>query len=362
MSLSIFGKKSFVGIDIGHKTIQIVQLDKASSGFRISKSVTVPTPSESVKDGVITDPDVVGLAIKGALREHKISATSAIAAVSGGAVTVRVVDDMPKMSEDMLRKSIKYEAGRYVPQSVEDSFIEYEVLDDTMESQMKVMIVAAPREIVASRLRALERAGLDVEAIDVEAFAMYRTLVETNDSTILNEMTIALVDIGASLTTVSVISQGTFAITRTIPQGSQLWTDSLQDYFKLEPDDAEAGKAQLDLTPLTSDSVIDNPPLRTIQSPVDDLIREVRRSLNYYQSQSRDGVAPPPVTHVVISGGGSKLAGLASYFAHKLGTETVALGVNDNPKFLPHAEMDHLHGLEYSVAVGLAMRPYMKVA
>lgn len=362
MSLSVLGKKSFVGVDIGHKTIQIVQLEKSSGGFKVSKSVAIPTPSDSVKDGIITDPDVVGLAIKGALRENKISASAAVAAVSGGAVTVRVVEDMPKMSDEMLRKSIKFEAGRYVPQSIEDSFIEYAVLDDSHEAFMRVMIVAAPREIVSSRLRALERAGLEVDTIDVEAFAMYRTLVESHEGSILNDMTIALVDIGAQLTTVSVVNRGEFVMTRTIPQGSQLWTATLQEYFDLSAEDAEVGKSQLDMTPLTGDAVIDNPPLRTIQSPVDDLIREIRRSLNYYQSQLRDGVPPDPVTNVVISGGGSKLAGLASYFAHKLGTETVALGVADNPKFVMSSEFEQNRGLEYSVAVGLAMRPFIKAA
>lgn len=361
MSLSFLKKKNTVGIDIGHQTIQLVQIEKSGGGYKVTKAFTIPTPSDSVAEGVVTDPDAVGLTIKGAMREAKIGANSAVTAVSGGSVMVRVVDDMPKMTPDMLRKSIKYEAGRYVPQSVEDAFIEFEVLDDSKESTMDVMIVAVPKEVVNSRLAALSKAGLDVDVVDVESFAMYRALVESNESSILNQMTIAMVDIGAHMTTVSVVTDGMFSMTRTIPQGSAMWTDALKDHFGLEFKDAEVGKSQLDLTILTSDQVVDNAPLRVIQPHVDDLIREVRRSLNYYQSQQKENGSTSPVTHLVISGGGSKLKGLAAYFSHKLGLEVSALGVFDNPKFVSTDPSDD-SGLDYSVAAGLAMRSFLKSA
>ena len=70
-----------------------------------------------------------------------------------------------------LRKSIKFEAGRYVPNSPEDSYIEFEILGQADEDNMSVLIVASPREIVESRVRACELAGIEVEIVDVEAFA-----------------------------------------------------------------------------------------------------------------------------------------------------------------------------------------------
>ena len=358
----MFNKKSFVGIDIGHKTIQLVQLDKSGGGWKINRSVTVKTPTESVVESVVVDIDAVGLTIKGALREAKINASSAITAVSGGAVIIRLIKDLPKMTEDMLRKSIKYEAGRYVPSSVEDSYIEFEILNESPEGMMDVLIVAAPREIVESRIKAIEKAGLEVDVVDVEPFASYRSLVESNDGSIMGQMTMAMVDIGAQLTTVSVVSQGKFAMTRTIPQGGQAWTDTLMSHFKLEDPDAEAGKAQLDLTPLTTDAVLDNQPLRVLQPEVDDLIREIRRSLNYYQSQQTEAGATNPVTHLVLSGGAAKLKGLAPYFSHKLGIEVEAMGVYDNTKILCDGEANADSGMELTVAAGLAMRSVGKAA
>lgn len=360
MSLNPFKKKSYVGIDIGHKTIKLVQAEKASVGWKITRTAVVPTPKDTVAESIINDPEMVGLTIKQALREHRFSAGAAVTSVSGGSVIVRLVRDMPKMNEATLRKSIKFEAGRYVPSSVEDSFIEFEILGESEEGQMNVLIAAAPREMVQSRVDAIAHAGLETDVVDVEAFAAYRALVETDEQSVLSDMTLALIDVGSSTTTVSVINRGTFVMTRTIMQAGQTWTDALQNYFKLSDEDAEAGKAQLDLSPLVGTTMLENQPLRVLQPHVDDLIREIRRSLNYYQSQQTDGQTVAPVSHLLVSGGGAKLHGLGDYLAHKLGLEVVCAGVFSNPHFIYAGQGDPGVGMELSVASGLALRPLMK--
>lgn len=360
MQLNPFKKPSFVGVDIGHKTITLVQIDKVgNSGWKITRAGSVPTPTDSIKDGVVAEPDVVGIAIKQGLKDLRISASAAIVGVSGGSVIVRTVR-VPQMNELMLRKSIKYEAGRYVPSSIEDSFIEFEIMGEAPDNQMDVLIVAAPREIVLSRVQALERAGLEVDVVDVEAFAMYRSLVESDETSILHQMTMAMVDIGSTTTTVSVVSKGTFAMTRTIPQAGQTWTDALKAYFKLTDEQAETGKAQLNLAPLTTDQVLDNQPLRVLQPHVDDLIREIRRSLNYFQAQQTESGQQNPVTHLVVSGGGAKLAGLGEYLSHKLGIQVFCIGVLDNPKFTYLGTEEVGNGIDLAVASGLAMRAFAK--
>jgi type IV pilus assembly protein PilM len=361
MLLNPLRKKSYVGIDIGHKTINLVQIERGGQGWRIVRSATLLTPEDSVKDGVVTDTDAVGLTIKAALRDARISANAAICAVSGGAVIVRTVR-VPKMNDLMLRKSIKYEAGRYVPSSPEDSYIEFDILGDAGENQMDVLMVAAPREMVNSRVEAIRKSGMEVDVVDVEAFAMYRALVEAADGAVLQQMTVALVDVGGATTTVSVVSRGVFVMTRTIPQAGHTMTEALKSFFKISDQDAENGKAQMDLRPLIGTEVLENQPLRVIQPHVDDLIREIRRSLNYYQSQQTEAGAPNPVTHLVLSGGGAKLRGLGEYMAHKLGVEVATVGVLDNPKFQYFGNEEIGNGMDISVASGLAMRCHLKSA
>lgn len=359
--MPLFRTKAFVGLDMGHRVIKAVQLEKSpSGGWRVTKMASTATPTSAIRDGVVAEVDVVGQAIKDLLRNARFNANAAMVAVAGGAVTVRNIR-LPKMPEATLRKSIKLEAGRYVPSSIEDSYIEFEIIGPAPDGQMEVLIVAAPKEIVESRLRACAQAGLDVEVVDVEAFATYRALVEADESPFNFDNTIALVDVGSASTNVSVVNKGNFAMTRSIPQAGQTFTEALQNFFKLSPEDAETGKSQLDLRSLLGEAApTENPPLRVLQPHVDELVREIRRSLNYYQSQQTEQGQPKPVARVLLSGGGAAMKGLPDYLANRLGIEVKEVGIFDNPRFTSGGVEDPGKGLEFAVATGLAMRAFAK--
>lgn len=362
MSLSLFRNKSYVGLDLGASSIKAVHMERTQAGWRIDKAVRYPTPKGAIQDGIVIDLEAVSTAIHDMLREHRINATCAVIGASGGSVIVRNVK-IPNMPEAVLRKSIKFEASRYVPSSIEDSFIEFEILGQADEDQMNVLIVAAPRDIVESRVKACEAAGLEVEVVDVEAFASYRALIESDPSHDHSKSTIAIIDIGSQTTNVSVVNNGVFSMTRSIPQAGSTLTEALKGYFKLSDEDAESGKSQLDLNQLMSEEKpAENPPLRVIQPFLDDQIREIRRSLNYYQSQQTEAGQAGPVTKLLLSGGGAALSGIGGYIEQKLGIETVCLGVFDNPRFVYAGPDDVGNGLDLAVASGLAMRPFAKAA
>jgi type IV pilus assembly protein PilM len=351
--------KSALGLDLGHHRIKAIELDGTPSGWKVLRAASIPTPADAVKEGVIIDVPAVTAAIKQLLKEGKFSQSKALIAAAGGSVFVRSVP-FPKMNEATLRKTIRFEASRYVPGSVEESYIDFSIVDQKGE-QMNVLVVAAPRDIVATRIAAVEAAGLEVEAVDVEAFAMYRALLETTDQALTHPST-AIVDIGAASTSVSVVHESSFSMNRSIPYGGNTLTEALKNYFKLSSQDAEEGKAQLNLAELIdADGPRENPPLRVIQPHLDDLVREVRRSLNYFQSQSGDGQNGRKVEAIIVSGGGAKLEGTDVYLAHKLGLPVSRLGLYDHPAVLSNESGDE-KGLDYVVAGGLAMRSGLKAA
>ncbi|MBS1720706.1 MAG: type IV pilus assembly protein PilM [Armatimonadetes bacterium] len=359
--MGLFPKRTYVGIDIGHHTIKALQLEKSGDVFKVVNYACTPTPAESVRDGVISAPDLIGDAIKDLLKQGHFHASSAHIAVTGASVFVRPVK-LPKMPEIALRRSIKYEASRYVPGTPEESYIDFEILGETEDGQMEVLIVAAPREIVESRLAAFAVADLEVESVEVEAFATYRALIESDTNRPWNLSTFALVDVGSITTNLSIIAKGQFAMTRAIPHGGQMWTDALKSYFKLNEDDAEAGKAQLDLAELLDEArPRENPPLRVLQPHLDELVREIRRSLNYYQSQLAEGQTGSPVESIILTGGATKLKGFERYVEHKLGIKCEKIGLFSSTRFL-HSGDPEADGLELSVASGLAMRAFSKAA
>lgn len=353
-------KKSWAGVDIGHHSIKVVTAEATLSGIKITKSGMVATPEEAIRDGVVVETKLVGAAIKAAMKEAHISCHDVVVAAAGGAVFVRPVP-FPKLSAQMLRQSVIYEAGRYVPGSIEDSYVEAEIIGDIDETQMNVLLVAAPKDTVNSRIEACKVAGLNVEVVEIESFASYRVIVENNPAEDYSHKVVAILDIGSASTSVTVIQNGIFAMQRSMPAGGNALTDALKTTFRLETPDAEAGKCVLDLAELLQPGPAENPPLKIIQPHVDDMIREVRRSLNYYQSQHQSEAQAKQIDAIFITGGGAKLKGLAAYMSQKLGLRVEAIGAFSNPNFI-HASGAEDAGLDLTVATGLAMRSFAKAA
>jgi type IV pilus assembly protein PilM len=355
-------KRSSVGVDIGHANIRIVQAEKTTTGFKITKFAHAETPKDAIRDGQITQPELIGHAIKHAMKEAHIHANSAVVAAAGGAVFIRTVQ-FPKMTAQMLRESVKFEAGRYVPGSVEDSYVEAEILGLHGESQMDVLLVAAPKDSVGARMSACAIAGMEVEVVETETFAAYRAVLEHDPSREVDQKTYMLVNIGAANTFVSVIEKGVYIMHRSMPNAGNMLTDALRQAFKLEQVDAEAGKSVLDLHELLTSGSTENPPLKVIATMVDDIIRELRRSLNFLQTQGqqREGAKETQIDAVILCGGGAKLKGMAAYMETKLGIPVQALGIFDNP-FITHSIPVNGNGIDLAVAAGLAMRSHLKAA
>ncbi len=354
--------RASVGVDIGHSTIKVVQVDKSGAGWKIVKVGTAPTPPEVMRDGNVTNPEELGAAIKQAMKEGHIHSGHAVIAAAGGATFVRTVP-FPKMSPNLLRDSVKFEAGRYVPGSVEESYVEAEIVGPLSDTQMNVLLASAPKDLVAGRIAACREAGLHVDIVDLETFAAFRTLVETDPSRSAGEESYMFLNIGGSSTSVTVIDKGVFVMNRTMPSGGNTLTEALKQAFKLETVDAEAGKTVLDLRELLAGTVVENPPLKVMASQVDDLVREIRRSMNYLQTQNQQAEGTPPVEikEIILTGGGAKLRGLDAYLSAKLGLPVHALGVFDNKNIINAGGAED-SGLDLTIAAGLAIRGQLKAA
>jgi type IV pilus assembly protein PilM len=328
--MALFGKFSgasnTVGIDIGSHSIKVAQVAASRNGYTLMRAGSTLTPPESVKQGAIEDRFAVAEAIRTLLQDLGISNTLAVAAISGPTVMVRQVQ-LPAMPEHQLRKSIYWEARNYISLPVEDSLIEFQILDTHTTDgipQMDVMLVAAPRDIVDTRVAALEQAGVDPIAVELEPFALIRGLVDLPSG---NTGSVALVDIGATYTHISIISNGNFALTRSVTTAGNSFTEAISRTLSIDFDQAERVKEEE--TQVVTDELIRAglSPLgqeasRAIESTLEELIKEIRRSFAFHDYQqipgSADRSANSGISRVILSGGSAKLAGLDRFLQDQL--------------------------------------------
>jgi len=385
----VFLKQGIVGLDLGSYAIKAVQIEPTRTGWRLLQIAQCPTPADAIRDGVIVQPQEVASAIKQLLRDNAFHASGAITAIAGAPVIVRQVT-LPKMSEAMLRKTIRYEASKYVSTSIEDSYIGFEILGDIdnpsaeegqQEKQMQALLVVAPREMVDAQVRTLGLAGLEARAVEVEAFALYRALFEMNSVAMakLGDQPAAILDLGASYSNLYIVSGNSFFLTRNIPIAGDAFTQTVQATLHCPWSDAERFKRTLDLRQLLkrrsartrttsaedetaaegARSGQEEAVIKALQGQVDELLREVRRSLHYYQSQFPEGSPQGQVTTLVLTGGSSQLSGLAEYASARLGIEVELGDPFNNPDFdTAHISAEALHMFTpvLGIAVGLAVR------
>ena len=373
----IFGKETVAGVDIGSRLIKVVQAEpgRGVGQWKITRAAVGATPPEAVRDGVIVNRTAVAQALRELLQIAAIDANGAAAAISGTSVIVRHVK-MPRMAENVLRKSVRFEAGKYISSSVEDSLIEFEITGPVPgeDDKMGVMLVAAPNDMVESRLLTLSEAGLEPVAIDVEAFAQQRALLDLSATRPGDGITVALLDIGAVTTDVNIVTNGQFALTRNISIAGDNFTGALKSVSpRQEWADLETLKTEVDMSALLNpDAEPDKVALaRAIQPVMDELLREVRRSTNYYQSQLSDpansnlpaGITAETgggaVSKIIVTGGSAKMRGLEAYMSARLGASVEVWNVFANPSldtsaFAPSFLAENAAAL--TTGVGLALK------
>ena len=361
---------SVIGLDIGSHQIKAVLLERRRHNWSLANAGIIATPPESVQDGVILDLPRVTEAVRQLFREARMPATDTVAAVSGSHVLVRPIK-VPDMNMATLKRSIRFEAAKHVDQgtsgvSIENSVVEFDVLGKSGQPpQLDILLVVAPNPMVNGRVTVMEGAGLEPVAVDHEAFALVRAMEAAR--VLPGEGQAAVVmNLGATYTDVNIVVGSEVAAPRSIPIGGNALTSSLASVMNLPVEEAEAQKRAINVNPALADSGADGgfgmamDPTRQVTIPfVDELIRELRRSVIYFQSQAAEAGMAISVDHLILAGGGTGLPGLPEYLQDRLGMQVSVLDPFAAQGGAGPA-VSHLQGRgpELAVAMGLALKEY----
>jgi len=318
-------KHRYLGLDIGHHTLKAVEVEgTGAQNWAVTGVGMAPTPPDAIADGVVAQPEVLSTAIHDLLRHNSLNGRHVVLSVCGPAVNFRPIR-LPRMKDNQLRKAVLFKARESqttIP--VEELVIEYDVQDsDPSVPDLDIMMVAAPRAIVESRTDAVSSAGLLVEAVDMDGFAMMRALVDFNPDPEVRFKTVAIVCLGHTYTEFNIVTRGSFSFPRSIPIGGSHLNGTLRSSLGLDLAAVEEMKHLMDVRPLLANDLYtaNSSPEQLLRPALDELVREITRSINYYQSQFGDANAEGGVDAVLLCGGGARMNGIEEYMRSRLRQE-----------------------------------------
>lgn len=338
-----------VALDIGSSSIAGAEI---KDGRQLSRAAVEELPEGLVVDGEVAEPVDLANHIKRFWKDSKFSGRSVRLGVANQRVVVRMIE-LPAIDDPAeMRQTVDIEAAEHIPIPPDQAIIDYQSVgwfEDESGPRQRLVVVAAHREMIETLVSAVRRAGLRVDGIDLEAFALIRSLVPTAPR---GDGAEVLCHIGAGATNIVVSVDRSSQFTRLVGLGGVDLTNAVADQTGLSPQEAEALKAACGLlgdVPAGWDQATVTRVRHALALAVRPLVQEIGRTIDFYRSQD----FARPVERLVLSGGTALCSGLDKYVQQALGIE-VEIG-NPLQNLSKSADLSFDVATRAAVAVGLAL-------
>lgn len=302
---------TMVGVDISSCSVKLMELSQGPQGFRVETYGVEPLPQEAMQEKEIKDIEAVGSAIERIIKRSKLQTKYAAVAVSGSSVITKVIQMNSGLSDNEMATQIQLEADRYIPYPLEEIYLDFQVLGPSHKNPdlVDVLLAASRSDNVDARVEALNIGGLTTKVVDIEAFAIERAIGATSKDgfTAKDNETIAVVDIGASMTTLSVIRNNMTIYTREQIFGGKQLTEEIQRRYGLTNEQAGYHKKHGGLPDDYAEHVLE--PFK------EGIVQQVSRSLQFFFSSSEYS----SIDQIILAGGTSLIPNLTQKVEEKLG-------------------------------------------
>lgn len=347
-------KTSLLGIDISSSVVKLLELSKKGERYSVEAYAVEPLPDNSVVESRVENAAEVSAALKRVLKRSGSKAKEVAVAVSGASVITKTVSFPANLSEREMEGQIVLEAEQHIPYPLEEVRLDFEVLGVSANDPdaVDVLLAASRRENVDVRVNIVEQAGLKARLVDVEAYTMENAfaLISQQMPNHGQGLTVAVVDIGATMTTVHVFFDGKIVYTREQAFGGRLLTAEIEKYYGMTYQEAGRSKRENSLP----DDYIPN----VLEPFKRAMTQHITRALQFFFSASPQYQV---IDYIVLAGGCSSIPGVDAMIEEDTGTATsIANPFADmifNPKINSKALSNDAPSM--MIACGLAMRNYI---
>ena len=335
----------FFGLDISDRSIKFAQMKKSKEGVSLSNYGKSKLNKNLVKKGKIKDEDGLALEIKKLLKRKGVKSNYVATSLPEEKSFFQIIK-VPNVRSSRLKKEIEYKAEDSIPLSIEDVYIDYEIISET-DREIKALIAALPKKVVDPHVRTIKKAGLFPILSEVESMSIVRSLVEKKEEA----NPLLLIDIGETKTILIVLSGSVIIFTSYILMSSDDFTREISKSKEVSATKAEDIKIKNGLS---------RPDIANCLDPLlEEITSNIKRHLAYYNSygfSTQSIEENKEIEKIILCGGGANLKGLPGYLSKKLG-----LSVKKGDPFVNLAsekENAPNNPLSYGVAFGLALRNF----
>lgn len=347
------GPQALIGLDISSSSVKLLELSRRGDKYHVETYAIEPLPPNAVNDKQITDPKLVGEVVARALNKAGTRTKGAACAVSGSSVISKIVQMPAGLKEDEMEEQIKSEADQYIPYPVDEVNLDFHVIGTSGKSgeMSDVMLAACRKEQVEQRCAALELAGLTPKVVDIEAYAMENAchFLRHQMPDEGNGKTIALVDMGASTTSVLVLHDMKTVYTRDQAFGGKQLTEDIMRNYGMSYEEAVRAKKAGNLP--------ENYQSDVLAHFIADMAQQVDRSLQFFFSA---GSQFSNVDQIILAGGCAHIPDVDAAIQEKLKIPTVVARPFSQMSVSSRAKPANLAKDEAAllIACGLAMRAF----
>lgn len=343
-----------LAIDFGERSIKAIKISQRKNGFHLDNFGLILTPPDSIALGVIKDEQAVTVALHKLLHKKHMYDRNGSIAITGQKVIVREIVT-PLMNEKELAEGIHWEAPKYIPYDLKNSLIDAKKIEEMEEVEgnkmMRVLLVAAPKDLIQQSINILKKLKINPKVVDVIPCANMRAfenyLVPENKNEEGNQIDIIL-SIGSSTTEIALVEGDQLKFTRMIPKGGRDISQLLAKNMNIPFNQAEKLKRRIGIvleekeqdqkdsseqeTQKQSEIPKKEEISELIKTGTFDIFNDIRKSLNYYKTQYQK----VNYNRIILTGGSSSLPNIAHLLKSQFGITIIianplqGLTINEN--------------------------------
>jgi len=312
-------KLPMIGIDISASSVKVLELSRTGDHYRVERYAVEPMPQNAMVEHSITEVEQVAQAMSRAIKRSGSRLKHVALAVPGSHVISKVVVMPAGLSDREMQTQIEMEADRHIPYPLDEVNMDFFVLGPVGEGEsaetVNVLLAACRKEIVDDYVAVAEGAGLTPLVVDIETYAMENAyeLISRNMAGGGMEKTVAILDVGATTTTINVMHNNRSVYTRDHTFGGRQLTEEIQRRYGLSYEEAGLAKKQGGLP--------DNYQTDVLRPFMEAMCQEIMRALQFFYSSSPFN----SVDQILLAGGCSQIPGIDELVTARVGVpSTVA--------------------------------------